>query len=252
MIPKFLWPTETRTARSEVGRILLGASLTLALLPAVPAYGAEAKGQHFTSFKMNQNEIRFGAHEGYIWEAVAWVGTHTDKVYLKSEGERKSGEGLHAGEAQILYGWQISDFFDAQAGIRHDFHPEPTRTYAMFALHGLAPYHIEIDAAIFLSERMDVSTRLEMEYDFLVTQQWVLQPLIEIDFSAQDVDELGIAAGPTSFELGLRLRYEFTREVAPYIGIVYERDLFATERLTVEHGGDPQLWSLVAGVRLFF
>ena len=235
-----------------MGRILLGVSLTLALLAAVPAYGSGAKEQQFSAFKINQSEIRFGAHGGYTWEALAWVGTHTDKVYFKLDGERESGEGLHAGEAQVLYSWQVSDFFDAQAGLRHDFHPEPTRTYAVFGLHGLAPYHIEVDAAIFISERVDISARLEMEYDFLITQQWVLQPLIEIDFSAQGVDELGTAAGPTGFELGLRLRYEFTREVAPYIGIVYERDLFATERLTVKRGEDPQLWSLVAGVRLFF
>ena len=252
MIPKSPWPIETRTARLEAGRIFLGASLTLALLAAVPAYGAGAKEQQFSSFKISQNEIRFGAHGGYTWQTVAWIGTHTDKMYLKSEGETESGEGLETGEVQVRYSRQISDFFDVQAGVRHDFHPEPTRTYAVLGLHGLAPYHIEIDAAIFLSERVDFSARLELEYDFLITQQWVLQPLIEIDFSAQDVDELGIAAGPTSFEFGLRLRYEFTREVAPYIGIVYERDLFATERLTVERGEDPQLWSLVSGVRLFF
>ena len=252
MTQKSRWPIEPRPARLGAGRILQGASLTLALLAAVPAYGAGAKEQQFSSFKLNQTEIRFGAHKGCIWEAVAWIGTHTEKMYLKSEGETESGEGLEAGEVQVRYSWQISDFFDAQAGVRHDFHPEPTRTYAVLGLHGLAPYHIEIDAAIFFSERMDFSARLEMEYDFLITQQWVLQPLVEIDFSAQDMDELDIAAGPTGFELGLRLRYEFTREVAPYIGIVYERDLFATERLTVKRGEDPQLWSLVAGVRLFF
>lgn len=252
MIPKLPWPIETRTARLEAGRIFLGASLALALLAAVPAHGAEAKEQQFSSIQINQNEIRFGAHDGYIWEAVAWIGTHTDKVYLKLDGERESGEGLQAGEVQVLYSRKISDFFDAQAGIRHDFHPEPTRTYAVFGLHGLAPYHVEVDAAMFLSERADVSAQLALEHDLLITQQWVLQSLIEIDFSAQDADELGLAAGPTSLELGFRLRYEFTREVAPYVGVVYERDLFATERLTVERGEDPQLWSLVAGVRLFF
>lgn len=219
---------------------------------AAPACGAEAHGQTFSSFMMNQNEIRFGARGGYAWEAVAWTGTHADKLYLKSDGERESGEGLHAGEAQVLYSWKISDFFDLQTGLRHDFHPEPTRTHAVLGLHGLAPYHIEIDAAVFLSERVDISARLELESDWPITQQWVLQPLAEIDFSAQDVDELGIAAGPTGVELGIRLRYELAREFAPYVGIVYERDLFATERLTRGRGEDPRLWSMVAGIRLFF
>ena len=242
-----------RPERFAAGRLFPAASLALAAwLAAAPVHGAEADGQRFSSFTMNQNEVRFGAHGGYTWEALAWVGTHTDRVFLKSDGETESGEGLQGGEAQILYSWLISDFFDAQAGIRHDFHPAPTRTYAVFALHGLAPYHIEVDASVFLSERADVSARLEAEYDLLITQRWVLQPLVEIDFSAHDVEELDLEAGLTGLELGIRLRYEFTREFAPYVGIVYERDLFATESLAREHGEDPALWSLVAGIRLSF
>ena len=53
-----------RAARPQAGRILLGTSLMLALLAAAPAHAAGAKAQQFSSFKMNQNEIRFGAHKG--------------------------------------------------------------------------------------------------------------------------------------------------------------------------------------------
>ncbi len=252
MTPQSPGPIKPRAARSGAGRILLGAALAFAGLMAAPAHGAGAKEQQFSSFQLNQNEIRFGAHAGYTWEATAWVGTHTDKLYLKADGERESGEGLEAGEVQVLYSRQVSDFFDVQAGLRHDFHPDPTRTYAVFGLSGLAPYHIEVGATLYFSDRADVSAQFEAEHDLLITQRWVLQSLIEIDFSAQAVDELGLAAGPTGLELGFRLRYEIAREFAPYIGLVYERDLFATERIAVEHGEDPRLWALVAGLRLFF
>src|SRR3546814_5759204 len=62
----------------------------------------------------------------------------------------------------------------------------------------------------------------------------------------------GLGSGPTDIELGLRLRYEITREFAPYIGVHYERDLFDTADFTRDEGGEVDAVSLVAGVRIFF
>src|SRR3546814_10606637 len=69
--------------------------------------------------------------------------------------------------------------------------------------------------------------------------------------AVQEVSELGIGSGPSSIELGLRLRYEITREFAPYIGVHYESDLFDTADFTREEGGEADAVSFVAGVRLF-
>src|SRR3546814_3597221 len=80
----------------------------------------------------------------------------------------------------------------------------------------------------------------------------VLQPSAELDMAVQEVSELGIGSGPSSIELGLRLRYEITREFAPYIGVHYESDLFDTADFTREEGGEADAVSFVAGVRLFF
>src|SRR3546814_18482969 len=108
----------------------------------------------------------------------------------------------------------------------------------------------EVDSAIFVSNKGDVSVRFEAEYELLITQRLVLQPSAELDMAVQEVSELGIGSGPSSIELGLRLRYEITREFAPYIGVHYERDLFDTAHLPREEGGAAHAVSFVAGARL--
>src|SRR3546814_799446 len=110
----------------------------------------------------------------------------------------------------------------------------------------------EVDSAIFVSNKGDVSVRFEAEYELLITQRLVLQPSAELDMAVQEVSELGIGSGPSSIELGLRLRYEITREFAPYIGVHYESDLVDTADFTREEGGEADAVSFVAGVRLFF
>jgi copper resistance protein B len=53
-------------------------------------------------------------------------------------------------------------------------------------------------------------------------------------------------------ELGLRLRYEITREFAPYIGAEQEWKLNASARFARAAGDDPQVTSYVAGIRFWF
>ena len=44
----------------------------------------------------------------------------------------------------------ISPWWDAVAGIRHDFGHGPSRTYAAFGVQGLAPYKFEVAATAYL------------------------------------------------------------------------------------------------------
>jgi copper resistance protein B len=240
-----------------IGRRLLGAALTGALIhTAVPlsAAAAEADDQIYTFFQLDQNEYRLNDNGDnlYVWDAQGWAGTDYDKLYLKSKGELVLDDTLEKAEIQVLYSRLISDFFDAQLGVRYDFEPDPERVYGVLGLQGLAPQFFEVDAAFFVSEKGDVSARFEAEYELFITQRLILQPSAELDIALQEVMELGIGSGPNSVELGLRLRYEVAREIAPYIGVHYERDLFNTADFTRDEGGEVDAVSFVAGLRLFF
>ncbi len=64
--------------------------------------------------------------------------------------------------------------------------------------------------------------------------------------------ERDIGSGLNDVEVGLRLRYEVTREVSPYIGVSYERKLGDTARYARNEGEDVGGWAFLTGVRLFF
>ena len=85
----------------------------------------------------------------------------------------------------------------------------------MFGFQGLAPYVIEVDASLLISEKGDISARFEAEHDILITQRLIAQPKLEVSAALQEVEELGIGSGLNDIELGFRVRYEITRKFSP-------------------------------------
>lgn len=190
--------------------------------------------------------------DGYGWEGEAWYGGDEHRLVLKSAGEGVLGGDLHSAELQALYSRPIGPYFDWQVGVRHDFEPGPSRTYATLGFEGVAPYWFELEGAAFLSEKGDLSARLEGSYDFRLTQKLILEPRAELSLAAQKVRELGIGSGVTDAEVGLRLRYEFRREFGPYIGVMHERKFGETADLAREAGEDRDSTTFVVGVRAWF
>lgn len=184
------------------------------------------------------------------WDIEAWAGGDEDKLWLKSEGAITDGD-THEAEVQILYSHMISEFWNLQAGLRHDWEPQ-SLTHAVIGLEGLSPYFFETDAALFLSEDGDLTGRVEQSIDFLITQQLILEPHAELQLAADDVPELGLGAGFTHVEAGLQLRYEITRKFAPYIDVVYERALGETSILARAAGEDTEETTIRAGIRFWF
>ena len=202
-------------------------------------------------FNLAEYQARKG-RDGYRWDGEAWIGGDINRLWLKSEGEGAFRQGVEAAEVQALYSRAIGPYFNLQGGIRHDFKPGRPTTYATIGFEGLAPYWFEVEGALFLSDKGDLLGRLEGYYDQRITQRVVLQPRVELNLAAQDVPETRTGAGLSSAELGLRLRYEITRQFAPYIGISYAAKTGQTARYARADGEDPTVTSLVAGVRLWF
>ncbi len=85
-----------------------------------------------------------------------------------------------------------------------------------------------------------------------MTQRLILQPRVEFNLAAQDMPGRRIGAGLSTAEAGLRLRYEFAREFAPYVGVNWERRTGATARYARGRGEDAGGAALVLGVRAWF
>lgn len=220
--------------------------------PARDTIARENGGMTTATFMIDRAETRIGEGQNiYLWDLQAWYGGDIDKLWLKSEGEGAFGGGVEGAEVQALWSHAIGAWFDVQAGLRHDSRPD-RRTHAVLGVQGLAPYFFELDAAAFLSDKGEMTARVEAEYDQRITQRLILQPRAELSMSAQNVPEIGLGAGLTSIEAGLRLRYEFSREFAPYIGIDYESRLGETADIARTTGEDPDRLSLLLGLRTWF
>lgn len=191
------------------------------------------------------------AGSAFAWENKTWIGSDLNRLWIRSGGERVSGA-THSAHVDLLYGRSVSAWWDVVGGVRHDFSPGPSRTWAALGVQGLAPYWFEISATAYVGERGHVAAELEVEYELLVTNRLILQPVLELELHGKDDPARGIGSGLSSAELGLRLRYEVSRRFAPYIGVTSERLYGDTARYHRQAGGDARETRLVAGVRWWF
>jgi len=194
-----------------------------------------------------------GRHgKGLAWEASGWLGGDIHRLWLRSGGERERGR-TDAAHVELAYGRSISPWWDVLAGVRQDTRPADARTWAAVGIQGLAPYKFETSAMLYAGSGGQLRAELEVEYEVLLTNRLILQPVVELELAARDEPAHGIGRGLNKAEAGLRLRYEFSRRFAPYIGISHER-LFGdtadhARARNADHLRDTR-W--VAGVRMWF
>ncbi len=192
----------------------------------------------------------------FRWDMQAWYGTDTNKLWVKFEGDDQASTNSGGLELQTLYSRMVAPFWDFQVGARYDqlygSGPDQNRSFAVLGFQGLAPYRFEVEPALFISEDGDVSARLVGTYEMLFSQRLILQPRFETNIAASSVPKFGVGSGLNDVQLGLRLRYEFRREFAPYIGMSWKRQYGNTADLTRAEGGDVENLAFVAGLRFWF
>lgn len=188
--------------------------------------------------------------DAIAWDGWAWYGSDYTRLWLRSEGTH-SDAGSEA-RTELLVDRIVARWWSLQAGLRHDSGDGPSRDWFAVGLQGLAPGFLETQLAAYIGEDGRTALRLKTEYDLLLTQRMVLQPLLELELYGKDDTARGIASGFSSGELGFRLRYEIRRELAPYIGLVYARKFAGTADLARQAGEDPAQWQWAAGLRFWF
>jgi copper resistance protein B len=185
------------------------------------------------------------------WDASGWIGGDIDRLWLRSEGERTNGKTEEA-ELQALWGHAVSPWWDVVAGVRQDFKPSDSQTWAAFGVQGMALYNFEAEATAFIGEGGQSAVRLEGDYDILLTNRLILQPTAEANFYGKNDPDRGIGSGLSDTEVGVRLRYEIRREFAPYIGVTWNRAYGNTADYVRGEGEDRSEARLVLGVRMWF
>jgi copper resistance protein B len=228
-------------------RSLAGACLIL-LAAASDGFSQVNDTKVYTLVLVDQLEFRSGDADPISWDLQGWIGGDYNKLWLKSEGEQRTGSGAGDAEVQALFSRLISPFWDFQVGVRVD----AAYGGAVDRTRGLLAVGIEVEAALFVSHAGDISFRASSTYDLLFSQRLIFQPRFEINAAVQEVPEFGVGSGLNELELGWRMRYELRREFAPYIGISWARRVGGTASLARSEGAEVSDFSLVGGFRVWF
>ena len=186
-----------------------------------------------------------------IWDNKRWVGRDVNRLWFRTEGTASEG-GVEDAQVHVLYGRAIARWWDLVGGVRQDIRPGPGRTWAAVGIQGIAPYWFEIEATGYFGEGGRTHARLEAEYELLFTNRLIAQPLVEIELYGLSDPERGIGAGLSSAEMGIRLRYELRRELAPYVGVTWDRKYGETRDLARTAGKDASSARVAFGVRAWF
>ena len=176
--------------------------LVLASLAAT----AGAEDMRYAFYQADRLEYQSG-EDAAVWDLQGWYGGDLHKLWWKLEGDDADD---NKNVAQLLYSRAISPWFDFQTGVQYR-HSDLIEDVAVVAgVQGMAPYGFELDIAFFVTDDSEAGFRAEIERDYYLNQKVVLQPRLEwMDSSREDGD----------VELGVRLRYEASRQFAPYVGV---------------------------------
>ncbi|MEX6725244.1 copper resistance protein B [Parapedomonas caeni] len=188
--------------------------------------------------------------DGLAWDIQGWSGGDIDRLGWRSEGAAAG----HEVEAAVEVFWAraVSPFWEVQAGIRQDVGDGPERGWLGIGIEGLAPYWFDVRASLYAGPSGRLAARLNVEYELLLTQRLVLTPELEADAYSETDRARGIGRGLSEVTLGARLRYEFRREFAPYVGVSWTAKLGRTADLARADGASPREAAVVAGVRFWF
>lgn len=198
-----------------------------------------------------------GSDRDFRWDIEGWHGGDKNRLWFKSEGERHTAfKADYDIDFQLLYGRLVRRYYDLQVGVRAETQAfrerSVTRAHAVVGLEGLIPYRYDVEGALFISHRGDVSARFTIGKNFLITQRLVFQPRLETHAAVQRVEKFTTGKGLNNIELGFRLRYEIRREFAPYLGVSFDRSFSGTAGLVRREGGDPRQVRFAAGARIWF
>jgi len=185
------------------------------------------------------------------YDLQAWYGRDFNRAVLKAEGDVGSGT-LQEARTELLWGHAVSPFWDTQIGLRYDSGEAPERGWLALGVQGLAPYWFEMTATAYVGDESRSALRLDAEYELLLSQRLILKPRLEADFYGKDDAERALGSGLSDLAIGLRLRYEFRRELAPYVGIEWAGKYGGTADYARAAGDSSKETRWLAGIRFWF
>jgi copper resistance protein B len=224
----------------------------------LPSPLGKPKLYSFSLFDLLEYRYNSSGPDQFVWDFIGWYGGDYNRLWVKTAGRQTLSQGFRGdGDLQLLYGRLISPFWDFQIGARarQNFGAgfrNNTRTYAVIGFQGISPGNFDVEPALYISDRGEISAELTLSADVYLTQRLIVQPRFQGELAIQGDPRFSTGRGGTEIDLGVRLRYAVSREVQPYVGVSWLRSFGANARLSREDGETYDRIGLVAGLQLWW
>ncbi|MEC7118605.1 MAG: copper resistance protein B [Pseudomonadota bacterium] len=182
---------------------------------------------------------------------AAWYGTDTHQAVLDWALTGRS----QLEEAEIAFIWRqpLWTFWNYDLGLQHDYaHAQANRSALLAGINGLLPYRIEFDTKLLLDDAGRSTLHLDADYDLRLTQRLAIQPELKLTAYGRDDPTRLRGAGLSQAAIALRLRYEWRRTFAPYLGVQYQRKLRKTADYARQQQQAVQTTDWMTGIQFWF
>lgn len=211
-----------------------------------------ADKEYFNALIVDRLEsLSTGSKTFMTYDLQYWWGQTFNRALIRAEGDIDDGAFQNA-RTELLWAHAADPNWDTHLGIRYDKGFGPDRGWFAVGVQGVAPYWIYVEATAYVGEQGRTAFRLETEYDVLLTQKLVLQPRIEANFYGKKDPARALGHGLSDLSVGLRLRYEVWRELAPYIGIEWAGRFGDTADYLRSSGNRTDEVRAVAGIQFWY
>lgn len=196
---------------------------------------------------------------------TAWLGTDANRAVLDWDGSfnNQAKNKLDDGALQLVWRQPLSPFWNYDLGARAEYqqgapqnsqqeHGGHNRQWLAANLNGFAPYRFEVNATALLGTQGRTALKLDADYDLHITQRLVLQPELATTVYGKSDREMLRGAGLSDMTGAVRLRYELSRQFAPYIGYQYSRYMGQTAEFYRAEGKDSRASQVMAGIRFWY
>ncbi|MEC5210776.1 copper resistance protein B [Psychrobacter sp. PL15] len=186
------------------------------------------------------------------FEIESWYGDDSNRLRFRTEGSAQTKDDKEIDSLSSLAYWKpLGIYWNGEAGIAYN--TENDKPALMAGIVGTAPYFVETDARAYLYTDGQVQLDLGAEYEWRLSQHWVVIPEVGLTaFSKDDVDN-HITKGFNELETEVRLTYEtLNRQLAPYVGVSYETALGDARDLRRQDNESVDGSSLTTGVKFWF
>ncbi|MCP5179587.1 MAG: copper resistance protein B [Pseudomonadales bacterium] len=220
-------------------------------LQADGVHGNPHPAQRFRGLRVERLESSVDKQGDGAAEFSAWWGGDWRRWSVNADLDQAPGEPLE-GDAGLLYGVAVSPFWDVKGGLRRAWTSHGERTWMVIGMQGLAPYWFEINAELRFGESAGAGVNLEITYELLLTQRVVLQARGEANAWTGTDRQLASGRGISDGNVGLRLRYEFSRQFGLYAGVEHSTSWGTTARLRRDSGAHAKTTRWIGGLRFWF